>query len=329
MPLHMRFGEDDFLRCRFAVSPLWETQEAIRTLNRPDRHGFHGPWLRRIQEDARRLDLAPLWLLMPRFGHSPDWLSPPPLGPATAFDEEIALVRRADRQAAYHDTARSLKDTPGALGSRLGRVLLRDMEHTVTWLADLLEEAWRVLVEPYWPRLRALLEADVAFHSRRLAETGLGGLLPQLDPRITWRAGTLTVDARTEHVRDLDGQGLVLMPSVFSWPDVVGGFEPPWPPMLVYPVRGIGGLWARQAADAPDALSRLLGRGRAAVLAALNEPAGTTALARRLGLAPSSVSAHLSALRDAGLLTSRRYGHEVLYEQTPLGIALAAGGDPA
>ena len=42
-----------------------------------------------------------------------------------------------------------------------------------------------------------------------------------------------------------------------------------------------------------------------------------------LGLAVSSVSAHLSVLRDAGLLTSRRYGHQVLYERTPLGSALA------
>jgi DNA-binding transcriptional ArsR family regulator len=35
------------------------------------------------------------------------------------------------------------------------------------------------------------------------------------------------------------------------------------------------------------------------------------------------VSAHLSVLRATGLLTSRRYGHQVLYERTPLGITLA------
>ncbi|MGV9558783.1 DUF5937 family protein [Streptomyces sp. NPDC003522] len=327
MPLRLSFGEDDLLRCRFAVSPLWETQEAVRTLNRPDRHGFHQPWLREVRHAARGLDLSPLWLLMPRHGHSPDWLSPQPLGPATLFDEEIARVRAADPRAAHHDTARSLADSPGAADSPLGRALLRDAGHTITWLAGLLEEAWRVLVEPYWPRLRALLRADVAFHSRHLAETGLGGLLPRLDGRITWRTGTLTVRAGTEHVRHLGGEGLVLMPSVFSWPDVVGGFEPPWKPMLVYPARGVGGLWAKPSAPAPRTLARLLGSGRAAVLGALDEPAGTTALARRLGLAASSVSAHLSVLRDAGLLTSHRHGHEVLYSRTPLGTALADGGD--
>ncbi|MEU6063664.1 MULTISPECIES: ArsR/SmtB family transcription factor [Streptomyces] len=325
MPSRLYFEDGDFLRCRFAVSPLWETQDAVRTLKRPDRHGYHAPWLRRIRRAAAGLDLTPLWLLMPRRGHSPDWLGPPPLGPAATFEEEIAAVRTADPEAARADTARSLADTPGALESPQGRAWLADPERMVRELADAMEQAWHVLVEPDWPRLRALLDADVAFHSRRLAEVGLGGLLPELSRRFGWHAGTLTVESAGEYERHLGGQGLVLMPSVFSWPDVVTGFEPPWQPALVYPARGIGGLWSEPADRAPDTLVRLLGRGRAAVLTALDEPSTTTALAHRLGLAASSVSTHLTVLRDSGLLTSRRYGHQVLYERTPLGIMLASG----
>jgi hypothetical protein len=325
MPFRLYFGEDDLLRCRFAVSPLWETQEAVRTLGRPDRHGYHPHWLRRFREAARGLDLATLWLLMPRRGHSPDFLGPPPIGPAATFEEEIAGVRAADPVAAREDMARALADTPGALESERGRALLADPRRAVLELAGLMEAAWRALVEPEWPRLRALLEADVAFHSRRLAEVGLGALLPELDRRMSWDGRTLTVDWAGEHGRELGGQGLVLMPSVFSWPDVISGFDPPWQPTVVYPARGLAGLWAEPGGEASRALVRLLGRGRAAVLAALTDPATTTALAHRLGLAPSSVSAHLTVLRDAGLLTSRRYGHQVLYERTPLGMALAAG----
>ena len=48
MPLHLQFGADDLLRIRFAVSPLCETHEAVRTLRRADRHGYHTPWLRRM-----------------------------------------------------------------------------------------------------------------------------------------------------------------------------------------------------------------------------------------------------------------------------------------
>ncbi|MBL1085755.1 winged helix-turn-helix transcriptional regulator [Streptomyces actinomycinicus] len=326
MPSRLHFGDDDFLRCRFALSPVWETQEAVRTLRRPDRQGYHAPWLRRIREAAAGLDLTPLWLLMPRRGHSPDWLGPPPIGPAATFEEEIAAIRASDPVAAREDTALSLACTPGAAESAPGRAWLADPERMVRELADALEQAWRVLVEPDWPRLRALLEADVAFHSRRLAEVGLGRLLPELDPRLSWDGRTLRLALHGEYARDLGGQGLVLMPSVFSWPDVITGFEPPWQPTLVYPARGIAGLWTEPAERTAGSLVRLLGRGRAAVLSALDEPATTSALAHRLRLAPSSVSAHLTVLRDAGLLASRRYGHQVLYERTPLGMALTSGG---
>ncbi|MFE5618944.1 DUF5937 family protein [Streptomyces sp. NPDC056524] len=328
MPYHLHFGEADPLRIRFALSPLWETHSAVRVLARPRRQGYHLPWLRRIRGAAQGLELAPLHLLMPLRGHSPDFLYPPPLGPAASFAEEIAAVRETDPALARDDFARALAETPGAAVSDAGRRMLDDPTATVRRLADLLQAAWEALIAPEWPRLRAVLEADVAYHSRRLAEGGLERLLGELHPGFDWEAdrATLTVAHRGDHVRSLDGQGLVLMPSVFTWPDVVSGFDPPWQPTVVYPVRGIGGLWTEAPDRTPEALARLLGRARADVLCALDEPAGTTALAHRLGLAPSSVSAHLSVLREAGLLTSRRYGHQVLYERTPIGIALTAPG---
>ncbi|MFF6790027.1 DUF5937 family protein [Streptomyces filamentosus] len=326
MPYHLVFGETDPLRIRFAVSPLWEAQSAVRVLARPRQQGYHLPWLRRIAGAARELDLAPLHLLMPERGHSPDFLYPPPLGPAASFEEELAAVRAVDPALAGPDLARALAGTPGAAESAEGRAMVADPARAVARLADLLEAAWETLVAPEWPRLRALLEADVAYHSRRLAEGGLERLLGELHPSFSWDPATavLAVGAyRGRHVRALGGRGLVLMPSVFIWPEVVSGFEEPWQPTVVYPARGIGGLWSGPRERTPEALARLLGPVRADVLCALDEPMGTTALAHRLGRAPSSVSAHLAVLRDAGLLTSRRYGHQVLYERTPLGIAVS------
>ncbi len=327
MGLHHRFGHEDLLRCRFALSPAWETQEAIRTLSRPDRQGYHLPWLRRIRAAADGLDLRPLWLLMPRRGHSTDFISPPPSGPGGSFEEELAVIRAADPDAAREDMRRALACTPGALDSDLGRYLLADPARSVRELADLLERAWGVLVEPHWPRLRALLEADVLFHTRRLAAGGLESLFDGLHPDLFWDAAslTLTIERPSHHDRVLGGQGLLLMPSAFVWPGIAGGFDPPWQPTVVYPARGIGALWTPAGADTPTALARLLGRARADVLCALDEPASTTALAHRLGLAPSTVSAHLGVLHAAGLLISARRGHQVLYERTPLAIALTTG----
>ncbi|MCX5375783.1 DUF5937 family protein [Streptomyces sp. NBC_00091] len=328
MGFHYRFGPADLLRCRFAISPLWETQEAVRVLLRPHRQAYHLPWLSRVRSAAAGLDLRPLWLLMPRKGHNPDLLSPPPAGPSVTFGEELARVRAAagDPEAAREDLRRALVCTPGAVDSDIGQRMLADPARAVGELADLYERAWGLLIAPHWTRLRALLEADVLFHSRRLAAGGLQALLDGLHPDLHWHGEeqTLTIERPSHHDRELGGQGLLLMPSAFVWPEVVGGFDPPWQPALVYPARGIGALWTAGAGPAPRALAGLLGRARAEVLCALAEPASTTALAHRLGLAPSTVSAHLKALRAAGLLLPFRQGHQVLYERTPLGIALTS-----
>ncbi|MFH9866759.1 DUF5937 family protein [Streptomyces lydicus] len=324
MPLHLRFDADDLLRIRFAVSPLCETHEAVRTLRRADRHGYHTPWLRRMRAALAGLDLTPLWLFMPSSppGYTPDFLGRPPDTPLADFGEELARLRATDPALARAEMAKSLACTPGGPESERGRAALADPAAAIRELADVTERAWHVLLAPDWPRLRALLEAEIAYRSRQLADGGLRRLFADLHPRVTWSGDTLTVRTRTDFVQtqDLDGRGVLLLPSIFVWPDVVSGFDPPWQPTVIYPARGIGGLWSEP--ETGPALARLLGTNRAAVLAALDAPATTTALAHRLRLAPSSVSAHLSVLRTAGLLAARRHGHEVHYERTPLGSAL-------
>ncbi|MEU8822853.1 DUF5937 family protein [Streptomyces sp. NPDC048636] len=329
MPLHMRFGAEDLLRCRFAISPLGQTHEAIRTLRRRERHAYHLPWLRRIGRAAEGLELSELLLLMPRYGgYTPDFLGPPPEVPDASFEDEMARLRATDPTIARYELALSLRCTPGAADSPRGRAMLDDPAATVARLADVTERAWRALIEPDWPRLRALLEADIAYRSRQLANGGLERLFQDLRPRMSFADRVLTVHtARIPPVtQTLGGRGVLLVPSVFVWPDVVSGFVPPWQPTVIYPARGVGGLWQEPDAEAPDALVRLVGANRAAILTGLVEPASTTVLARRHRLAPSSVSAHLSVLRAAGLLVSRRQGHQVLYERTPLALSVLAGG---
>ncbi|WP_408907430.1 helix-turn-helix domain-containing protein [Streptomyces albidoflavus] len=62
-------------------------------------------------------------------------------------------------------------------------------------------------------------------------------------------------------------------------------------------------------------------------MAAHDEPATTSRLARAHGLSPATVSAHLTALRESGLVARRRVGRAVAYARTPLGLALLHGGE--
>jgi DNA-binding transcriptional ArsR family regulator len=119
----------------------------------------------------------------------------------------------------------------------------------------------------------------------------------------------------------LDERGLLLMPSAYISPVAATIVDPPWQPTIVYPARGIAELWQHPAAP-PEALARLLGATRALVLTTIDRPLSTSTLAALTELSPAGVSRHVIALRDAGLLTAARRGHEVRYGLTPLGRSL-------
>jgi len=323
----LRFGPADLLRCRFATSPAFETLSAIRLTSGRESPGQHRPWLDSVRDRVEALDLRPVTALQPRRGYTPDFLSPPPTGPLAQFDDDLARIAATPPEQVAAEIARSLHDTPGASASETGRLLLGDPVRVLRLLTDLIREAWHALIEPVWPRVRGLLDADVGFQSRRLAEGGLDRLFAELHPTLRWHDNTLIRERGDDDHRDLGGAGLVLMPSAFKWDQVVVVADPPWQPTVIYPARGIGALWLPTGGTATAALGRLVGRTRANLLAGLAEPATTTALAHRYALAAGTVSEHLSVLRDAGFVVGERYRHEIRYRRTALGAAaIEAGG---
>ena len=187
--------------------------------------------------------------------------------------------------------------------------------------------AWRALVEPAWPRVRALLEADIGYRSRRLAEGGLDRLFADLSQTLHWTGDTLVRDPGGDEHVDLGGRGVLLMPSVFKWEEAIVITQPPWQPTISYPARGLGDLWQPPHLSPPAALERLVGRTRATLLTALDEPASTTSLAHQHHLAPATVSEHLTVLRAAGLVVGERHRHEIRYRRTDIGSALTRGGE--
>jgi DNA-binding transcriptional ArsR family regulator len=322
------FGRDDPVRTRFAVSPLWEVIAAVRVLLEPHRHPYHLPWLDEVRPDLDRLDLAPLLVLSPLTGWTPDFLSGVAAGPGTTIADQLAQVRATPPQQVAGEVRRSLTERGGAPVPEAAWRLLDDPVATRARLADLLAQCWQLLIAPHWPRLRDLLDSDVSFRIQTLADYGLERVLGDLHPRVRWTGRTLVIAAASRGVCRLRGAGLLLMPSVFVWPGLATVTDPPARPALVYPARGIAELWQPARTRHSGTLARLLGQTRARLLESLAEPASTHTLAGRHGLAPSTVSEHLAALYQAGLVTRRRYRHEVMYQRTPLGTELA-GGDGA
>jgi DNA-binding transcriptional ArsR family regulator len=322
----LAFGREDPARVRFAISPLWETMSALRVLLEPRYHGYHLPWLDLVRPDLGRLDLWPLLVLLPHSGWTPDFLSPAPAGPATDIADQLAEVRATAPELVAAEVERSLTQRSGEPAPEAAWRMLDDAMATRAVLADLLEQCWRLLIAPHWPRLRDLLQADVRYRTQMLGDYGLERVLGDLHPRARWTGRALVIDQPAAERHRLAGAGLLLMPSVFVWPSLITAIDPAARPALVYPARGIAELWQPARTRHSDALARLLGRTRATLLQSLVEPASTHTLARRHDLAPSTVSEHLAALHGARLISRRRHRHAVIYQQAPLGAELARDG---
>jgi DNA-binding transcriptional ArsR family regulator len=308
------FELEDLVRTRFAISPMWETAAAIRALRNPSAISLHLPWIKQIRGAIKDLDLSPAYALLPRRGYMVDFLTPPPSTPLADFDDELELIRTTPAAQIRHEVEILI-----AAGNPRESVqpYLDDPRGAVASLTELLAEFWRRALEPHWPRMRSLLEADLLYRSRRLTDGGVALLFADLHPRVTWTDDGVEVTMECSERVELAGRGLLLVPGVFSCNRPWTIVDVPWQPTLIYPARGVALLWESAPAP-PDALVKVLGRSRATLLGDLDAPRSTTDLAARLGMTAGGVSQHLTALRDSGLVSSRRNGRQVLYCRSPL-----------
>jgi DNA-binding transcriptional ArsR family regulator len=315
------FSVDDLARTRFAISPMWEAIRSLVALRDPSTAALHVPWLRSLSGRLGGIALEPVVALIPPRGYAPDFLTPPPAGPLGRIDDDLSALRRTPVRQIRHDIELFRAEHPR---TRIAHAWLEHPRREVRHLADAVEAFWDRAIEPAWPRIRAFLDADIAHRARQLAQGGPAELFADLHPGVAWADDHLDVTSDRDATIELEGRGLVLMPSAFQWARPATIDLDPWQPTLIYPARGIATLWDK-GAHAPDGLVRLLGATRAAVLADLDAPRSTTDVAQRLSISPAGASHHLTTLRDAGLITARREGRTVLYVRTPTGDALEGG----
>jgi len=317
--LTFRFGPEDVANVRFAISPLMELHKSVRALDHPEAKALHLPWVAATRERVRDLDIGVLRALQRPRSYTPDFLGPPPSTPLGELDAELEQMLATPPAQALAEVRRVY--APAPLPAVL-RQFETDTGRALAALGELLRAYWERALAPHWERIRALLEGDILHRARRLADGGLQRLFADIHPELRFADDTLFIDMPFEGDLDLGGQGLLFVPSAFTWPRPAASMAPPYQPFVVYPARGVASLWEPGRAAPPAALAALVGRRRAAVLAALSAPRSTTELARALELSAGSVSQHLAVLRDAGLVGAHRVGRSVLYMRSSTGDAL-------
>jgi len=339
MLLVLELDVADLAATRFAISPLAETVRAVQLLADRDTPAVNAPWVRWARRELawRPLRLPRLWPLavngLPNF---PEFLVPAPEVRMPALGAELARLRATPAEAVRASLRRVWEGHPWPESAR--ELDARPRESLAELAAELAECHGR-LVAPHWERIRPVLEADIAYWADLLAGGGARSLFADLHPDLRWSGRTLTLTGHEpgpSPVKVMLGpDGVVLVPSVFNWPHVSVNLATSSQTILHYPARGAATVWdgpdgeGRAWADGgrEEAAEALLGTPRVRLLTALRSPATTTALARRLGVTPSAVSQHLAVLYRGGLVDKRRSGRAVLYQTTPLGLALL--GDEA
>ncbi|MEU5437232.1 winged helix-turn-helix domain-containing protein [Streptomyces sp. NPDC020719] len=334
--LNFRLTVADLAATSFACCPLTEAVLSLRTwINPPTKYPWHQPWLRCMRPQLRELDTELLSALIAPPGYSPDFLTPRPSHPWMGFDDALETVRATHPEVVRHDIEIAYRTA----GYPLPPVLLDTHHRTgelLQRIVEALQQYWSRCLEPaWWPRARSVLAADIVHRARTLAERGADGLFADLDDRVSWRGGILTI--RDQNVRsevydgfsegvEVAGRALVLIPSLFAR-GAITDIVPAGPPHITYPARGRGLMAENTMVDGSPALRKLLGGPRSQLLVLLGEPTTTSDLARRLGVTPGAVSQHLAVLLAAGLVTRARHGRSVLYERTILGSQLCQHDD--
>ncbi|MEU5938271.1 winged helix-turn-helix domain-containing protein [Micromonospora sp. NPDC047548] len=330
--LTIHFSQEDILRTRVApaADPIWELVLSLHLLQGRTKDPLMAPWRRGVARDLRRDvtsgQLRLLFALNPPRGYFPDFLTP--YESVTGFDAGLEAVRSTPLDLLKRDLTVLAGANPLPASAT---ALARGEPEMLQLLTDSMTQYRSVALTPYWGRVQAAVEADRARRARALLDGGVEGLLASLRPTMRWAAGRLEVyDYPDSRELDLDGRGLLLVPSFFCARTPVALLDPELPPVLVYPVDRLGGLAPAPGAGAGpagegagrEALAALLGRTRAAVLEASDDGCTTGEVARRLHISPAAASQHTAVLRNAGLLVSQRDRNTVLHTLTPLGRAM-------
>ena len=242
-----RFGRHDLLRTRFAISPLIELAAATYVLRLPRQFPEHRPW---IEEAAPRVAGSTSTCCTPsarsaaRRGRTST--RPPPVVPHPGIDDALDRLAGTTRSWCGPTCCAAI---PTACRTH-ARPFVEDPAAALAGFVDQSRSFWQAALAPWWPRMSAFLESEIAARARRLVATGSEAAFADLDPSVRWDGRDLTVSPTKVAPRDidLDGRGLLLIPSVLAW-GVWPRVDPPWDPALTYQPPGVGDLWLRDTSS--------------------------------------------------------------------------------
>ncbi|AJP02571.1 ArsR family transcriptional regulator [Streptomyces cyaneogriseus subsp. noncyanogenus] len=232
----------------------------------------------------------------------------------------------------HDDTARrralELAAARGALQERFTRRLLQDPPVVRAWFRQLMEDCEEAFFAEIWERIRPQLAADARHKTELLRRKGLAEALAAVSPAVALddEAAVITVDKLVVGRTATGDGGLVLVPTSLGWPHVMVLHRYGWQPAITYPVSGSGpqAPSVEQVGLRLEALAHPVRMQLCRHLA--RTPCTTSELADAQGMTAPEISRHLSVLKKAGLITTRRRGRYAQH-QLELSAVVRLGSD--
>jgi hypothetical protein len=216
MPVTLDLSVSELAETRFAVSPLSETISGLQQLAHGRPWEGNRRWMHWATDDlaARPLELARTWPLIVNDRSSwPQFLLPAPVGAETTIDDDLAAMQRTTARQARASLTRVFGDDLPVSAVELAAHPAAGLRA----IAAELREAHDRLIAPHWARVRAVLDADIAYRARQLATGGAERLFADLHPDLHWHDGRLTIDNDHRDRAITTGPGgLVLLPVVLG-----------------------------------------------------------------------------------------------------------------
>ncbi|MEV5611591.1 DUF5937 family protein [Streptomyces sp. NPDC052225] len=227
------------------------------------------------------------------------------------------------------ERALDLAATRGVQQVRFTKRLLDDPPAVRAWLRELLVECDEAFFSDVWARVQHQLTADARHKTELLRRKGLGEALGAVSAAVSLdEAGrTISVDKISQGFTETGDGYLALIPTSLGWPHLWVLHRAGWQPSIMYPISSPG-------LSAPPSVEQLTLR-----MSALAHPVRmrlcrhlargsytTSELSDAHGMSAPEISRHLSVLKKAGLITTRRHGRYVQH-QLDLSVVSRLGGD--
>ncbi|WP_344587315.1 winged helix-turn-helix domain-containing protein [Actinomadura vinacea] len=303
-----------------AADPMWEIVLSLHILQTRRPAFTLDKWRREVRgrftDQRRRGQLARLMPLAPIATYMPDFLTPSHAAGNLVEGIDAVLSTPPPRLRREMQRLGAVSRLPAWAGE-----LAAGKSDPLHNLGKALGDYHRFALAPYWHHIQERVDTDRTARGQALLDGGPEHLLETLSPQTSWRRPVLEINYPVDRDLRLDGRGITLLPSFFCQTYPITLADVTLPPVLVYPIAQAG----FPSAPTAEGLSALLGATRAAILVATRPGRSTGELAKLLNVSAGTVSYHVSALRDAELVISRRNANMVVHTTTPLGGKLLHG----